>query len=203
DPLPAPRARARPRLRQPQGAGARGRSVGARAAGLPQCAQPRDLRRPAAAPRRAALPRAAAAARAALRVGAGGQQPLARRDLVPDRRPRPHRALPAHRLGRAPRALPRGPAALSGAVVAPRAPNTDRKGPPARHLLVEPRLECRPHRRPILEPGPELAALRLKAEDFLKRAVSEFHAVGDRYEVPYRSTRLIVHPIAWTRGRTL
>lgn len=33
--------------------------------------------------------------------------------------------------------------------------------------------------------------------------MSEFHPVGDRYEVPYRSTRLIVHPIAWTRGRTL
>ena len=60
-----------------------------------------------------------------------------------------------------------------------------------------------PRRRLILEPGPELVALRAKAEDFLKRAVSEFHAVGDRYEVPYRSTRLIVHPIAWTRGRTL
>ena len=27
--------------------------------------------------------------------------------------------------------------------------------------------------------------------------------MGDRYEVPYRNTRLIVHPIAWTRGRTL
>ena len=55
----------------------------------------------------------------------------------------------------------------------------------------------------FLEPGPELVALRTKTEDFLRRAVSEFQAVGDRYEVPYRSTRLIVHPIAWTRGRTL
>ncbi len=54
-----------------------------------------------------------------------------------------------------------------------------------------------------MEESPELAALRAKTEQFLRRAVSEFVPAGDRFEVPYRSTRLVVHPIAWTRGRTL
>jgi hypothetical protein len=54
-----------------------------------------------------------------------------------------------------------------------------------------------------VEDSPELAALRAKAEQFLSRAVSEFTPAGDRFEVPYRGTRLVVHPIAWTRGRTL
>lgn len=54
-----------------------------------------------------------------------------------------------------------------------------------------------------MEESPELAALRAKTEQFLRRAVSEFTAEGDRFEVPYRGTRLVVHPIAWTRGRTL
>jgi hypothetical protein len=54
-----------------------------------------------------------------------------------------------------------------------------------------------------VDDSPELAALRAKAEQFLRRAVSEFAPAGDRFEVPYRGTRLVVHPIAWTRGRTL
>jgi hypothetical protein len=54
-----------------------------------------------------------------------------------------------------------------------------------------------------MEESPELAALRAKTEQFLRRAVSEFVPAGERFEVPYRSTRLVVHPIAWTRGRTL
>lgn len=54
-----------------------------------------------------------------------------------------------------------------------------------------------------MDDSPELAALRAKAEQFLRRAVSEFAPAGDRFEVPYRGTRLVVHPIAWTRGRTL
>ena len=58
-------------------------------------------------------------------------------------------------------------------------------------------------REKALDASPELAALRAKTEQFLRQAVSDFAPVADRYEVPYRSTRLIVHPIAWTRGRTL
>jgi hypothetical protein len=59
-----------------------------------------------------------------------------------------------------------------------------------------------PPERP-LDTCPELAALRTRTEAFLRQAVSEFAPVGDRFEVPYRGTRLIVHPIAWTKGRTL
>jgi hypothetical protein len=49
----------------------------------------------------------------------------------------------------------------------------------------------------------ELLALRAKTEQLLKRAVKSFTPVADRYEVPYQSTRIIVHPLQWTQGRTL
>ena len=53
------------------------------------------------------------------------------------------------------------------------------------------------------DPSPELQALRAKTEALLRRAVPEFHAVGDRFEVPWKDTRVVVHPLDWTRGRTL
>ena len=49
----------------------------------------------------------------------------------------------------------------------------------------------------------ELITLREKTVRLLEQAVREYEAVGDRYEVPYQSTRVIVHPMEWTRGRTL
>jgi hypothetical protein len=49
----------------------------------------------------------------------------------------------------------------------------------------------------------ELNALRELTDQLLRRAVQEFTRVGDRFEVPYQGTRLIVHPLDWTRGRTL
>ncbi len=49
----------------------------------------------------------------------------------------------------------------------------------------------------------ELITLREKTERMLEHAVREFESVGDRYEIPYQSTRVIVHPIEWTKGRTL
>ena len=52
-------------------------------------------------------------------------------------------------------------------------------------------------------PSAELAALRNKVEALLRRAVPRFSPVADRVEVPYQSTRIIVHPLQWTRGRTL
>jgi len=54
-----------------------------------------------------------------------------------------------------------------------------------------------------VDASPELVALREKAEALLRRAVADFRAEGDRFEVPYQGTRLIVHPLDWTRGRTL
>jgi hypothetical protein len=54
-----------------------------------------------------------------------------------------------------------------------------------------------------VEASPELVALRQKAEVLLRRAVADFRPAGDRFEVPYQGTRLIVHPLDWTRGRTL
>ena len=51
--------------------------------------------------------------------------------------------------------------------------------------------------------SPELEELKQKTERLLGRAVSDWKPAGDRYEVPYQSTRVIVHPIQWTRGRTL
>lgn len=53
------------------------------------------------------------------------------------------------------------------------------------------------------EPSRELITLREKTERLLGLAVRNFQRVGDRFEVPYQSTRIIVHPIDWTRGRTL
>ncbi len=49
----------------------------------------------------------------------------------------------------------------------------------------------------------ELITLREKTERMLGQAVREFESVGDRFEVPYQSTRVLVHPIDWTKGRTL
>lgn len=54
-----------------------------------------------------------------------------------------------------------------------------------------------------MEVSRELITLREKTERMLERAVREFDRVDDRYEVPYQSTRVIVHPIDWTQGRTL
>ena len=54
-----------------------------------------------------------------------------------------------------------------------------------------------------VEASPELVALREKTEALLRRAVADFRPSGDRFEVPYQGTRLIVHPLDWTRGRTL
>lgn len=52
-------------------------------------------------------------------------------------------------------------------------------------------------------PSRELLILREKTERFLEKAVHEYRSVEDRFEVPYQSTRLAVHPIDWTKGRTL
>lgn len=49
----------------------------------------------------------------------------------------------------------------------------------------------------------ELLALREKVEQLLRRAVPKYTPVADRFEVPYQSTRIIVHPLQWTQGRTL
>ena len=54
-----------------------------------------------------------------------------------------------------------------------------------------------------MDPSPELVALQEKTAGLLQRAVADFQRVGDRFEVPYQDTRLIVHPLDWTRGRTL
>lgn len=67
------------------------------------------------------------------------------------------------------------------------------------------RLECAT-RRPALdisEPSRELVTLRKRTEEFLNSAVREYDRVADRYEVPYHATRIIVHPMDWTKGRTL
>lgn len=52
-------------------------------------------------------------------------------------------------------------------------------------------------------PTPELAALRARTTALLERAVRHFERVGDRFEIPYQSTRVVVHPLDWTDGRTL
>ena len=49
----------------------------------------------------------------------------------------------------------------------------------------------------------ELVTLREKTKRMLEHAVREYESVADRFEVPYQSTRVIVHPIDWTNGRTL
>ncbi len=54
-----------------------------------------------------------------------------------------------------------------------------------------------------VDASPELLTLRKRAEELLGASVREYAAVADRYEVPYQSTRIIVHPIDWTKGRTL
>ena len=53
------------------------------------------------------------------------------------------------------------------------------------------------------QPSRELVTLREKTERLLDTAVRRFERVGDRFEIPYQSTRVIVHPMDWTRGRTL
>lgn len=67
------------------------------------------------------------------------------------------------------------------------------------------RLECAPWRTTldITEPSSELVTLRERTEEFLGNAVKEFQRVADRYEVPYHATRIILHPLEWTQGRTL
>ena len=52
-------------------------------------------------------------------------------------------------------------------------------------------------------PSRELTTLREKTERLLAGAVREYDVTGDHFEVPYRGTRIIVHPLDWTRGRTL
>ncbi|MGQ0552327.1 MAG: T3SS (YopN, CesT) and YbjN peptide-binding chaperone 1 [Planctomycetota bacterium] len=42
-----------------------------------------------------------------------------------------------------------------------------------------------------------------RTEQLLGQAVRDFSRMGDRFEVPYQSTRVIVHPIDWSPGRTL
>jgi hypothetical protein len=54
-----------------------------------------------------------------------------------------------------------------------------------------------------LDTSSELADLRDETERLLKKAVREYQVSGDRFEIPYQSTRVIVHPLQWTRGRTL
>ena len=59
---------------------------------------------------------------------------------------------------------------------------------------------------PVPPPAPasaELEALRRRTEALLRRAAPRYALVADRFEVPYQSTRIIVHPIQWTQGRTL
>ena len=51
--------------------------------------------------------------------------------------------------------------------------------------------------------SPELLKLIERTEQLLGQAVRDFSRVGDRFEVPYQSTRVIVHPIDWSPGRTL
>ena len=45
--------------------------------------------------------------------------------------------------------------------------------------------------------------LQEKLTRLLDQSVREYETVGDRFEIPYQSTRVIVHPIDWTKGRTL
>lgn len=52
-------------------------------------------------------------------------------------------------------------------------------------------------------PSRELMTLREKTERLLEQSVRAFERVGDHFEVPYQSTRVIVHPIDWTQGRTV
>jgi hypothetical protein len=54
-----------------------------------------------------------------------------------------------------------------------------------------------------VDTSPELEALKQRTEQLLRRAVRDWRLEGDRFEVPYQSTRVIVHPIQWTHGRTL
>ena len=48
-----------------------------------------------------------------------------------------------------------------------------------------------------------MTTLREKAEQLLAASVREFERKGERFVVPYQDTRIIVHPIDWTRGRTI
>jgi len=52
-------------------------------------------------------------------------------------------------------------------------------------------------------PSKELSALRERAEAMLAEAVASYRPVADRFEVPYQHTCVIVHPIDWSRGRTI
>ena len=54
-----------------------------------------------------------------------------------------------------------------------------------------------------MDPSRELVTLRERTERLLGVAVRAYEQVGDRYEVPYQSTRIVVHPLDWTKGRTI
>jgi len=54
-----------------------------------------------------------------------------------------------------------------------------------------------------LDSSSELVSLREKTARLLEQAVRGFAVVGEHFEIPYQSTRVIVHPIDWTSGRTL
>lgn len=66
-------------------------------------------------------------------------------------------------------------------------------------------LECAARRLALdtSEPSRELVILRELTQEFLGSAVRTYERVADRYEVPYHATRIIVHPLDWTKGRTL
>ena len=64
-------------------------------------------------------------------------------------------------------------------------------------------MTSRPSSRADSAPSAELLALRLRVEALLGEAVREFKTVSGRYEVPYQSTRIVVQPLDWTKGRTL
>jgi hypothetical protein len=52
-------------------------------------------------------------------------------------------------------------------------------------------------------PSRQLVILREKAARLLGATVRDYRQVDDRFEVPYESTHIAVHPIDWTEGRTL
>lgn len=52
-------------------------------------------------------------------------------------------------------------------------------------------------------PSRELVILREKVERLLSKAVPNYNKAADRFEIPYESTHLVIHPIDWTEGRTL
>lgn len=98
---------------------------------------------------------------------------------------------------------------LAGAPGQLPAPNPGRRTPdlsPTERLPAPPARMRGPSEARALDsvdPSRELTLLREKTERLLAQAVREYECVDDRYEVSYHSTRIIVHPILWTSGRTL